>query len=186
MTEKGDLWSKCAWKQAMFWRPFQISLLQQGHWILKHLHAFKPPLALAAGGRKKLQVATVGDIMAQKNMGQSAVVEEEDPFVIKGVIKASYAVIGSRFHGLVSSLSQAIPSLCVGWSHKYEALFNDYNFPEGLLSAGAPDEALIKEKMKLILDKDEREGLLKKLESASQEQKQLTAKMWEKVFEVIS
>ena len=75
MTEKGDLWSKCAWKQAMFWRPFQISLLQQGHWILKHLHAFKPPLALAAGGRKKLQVATVGDILGT---GQSAVVEEED------------------------------------------------------------------------------------------------------------
>ena len=141
-----------------------------------------PYFLLHEGNRDKRIVEDVNKLLSTP----VPVVEEEDPFVIKGVIKASYAVIGSRFHGLVSSLSQAIPSLCVGWSHKYEALFNDYNFPEGLLSAGAPDEALIKEKMKLILDKDEREGLLKKLESASQEQKQLTAKMWEKVFEVIS
>jgi len=52
---------------------------------------------------------------------------------IKSVIGNMDIIICSRFHGLVAALSQNVPSIAIGWSHKYGELMNDaglgaYNF----------------------------------------------------------
>lgn len=52
-----------------------------------------------------------------------------DPRVLKGVLGGAELVIGSRFHSLVSALSMGVPSIALGWAHKYEALLNDFGMP---------------------------------------------------------
>ena len=81
--------------------------------------------------------------------GGTPIVKETNPLHIKGILGACDAAVGSRFHGLVSALSQGVPSLATGWSHKYQRLFEDYGFSEGLVSVTDSDEVL-KEKIDLI------------------------------------
>ena len=74
---------------------------------------------------------------------------------IKGILGSCEATIGSRFHGLVSALSQNVPTIAIGWSHKYNMLFRDYDFSEGLMNILADDEE-INQKLKLLIDPNSR------------------------------
>lgn len=51
---------------------------------------------------------------------------DKDPRILKGMLGAADFVVGSRFHALVSALSQEVPCVGAGWSHKYPQLFNDF------------------------------------------------------------
>ncbi len=113
------------------------------------------------------------------------VIVEGDPLMIKGILGRCHGVISSRFHGLVSSLSQGVPALTVGWSHKYEMLFRDYRFTDGLLSITAPDRE-IESRIDRLIDKDSHDKLSAGLIEEAQKQKDLSIRMWDSVFSVLS
>lgn len=81
-------------------------------------------------GKDDLKIAIE---LQQLSGHELSIITEPDPLRVKGIIGACYAVTSSRFHGIVSALSQSIPTLCTGWSHKYKMLMEDYECPECLI-----------------------------------------------------
>lgn len=61
------------------------------------------------------------------------VIEHNDPRVLKFILGNATCVVGSRFHALVSALSQGVPCIGAGWSHKYPELFADFDCRDMLL-----------------------------------------------------
>jgi polysaccharide pyruvyl transferase WcaK-like protein len=61
------------------------------------------------------------------------VVSEEDPLMLKGVIRDSGAVVSGRYHACSSALSSGVPCLGLSWSHKYMHLFSDFGLHDNVL-----------------------------------------------------
>lgn len=116
--------------------------------------------------------------------GAIPIVKETNPLAIKGILGSCDGTIGSRFHGLVSALSQGVPSLATGWSHKYQKLFDDYGFPDGMLSPTVTLEEL-KYKINIIIDKESNILIRSRLIKHSEILKKNTDLMWKKVFRIL-
>ncbi|WBL44325.1 polysaccharide pyruvyl transferase family protein [Algoriphagus halophytocola] len=139
------------------------------------------PFFLIHESRKDGQIS---DLVNSKLGNRIDVIREDDPLKVKGIIGASKAVVTSRFHGLVSALSQCVPSLSTGWSHKYQELLKDYDYQEGLCEVSV-DENYLESKINLILDPAKREEIIAKLQSNTLIQKERTKEMWYEVTSVL-
>jgi len=79
------------------------------------------------GGDEKI----VRDIFKTfKTEARVKIYQNDDPLVLKSVLKKSKFLIGSRFHALASALSSNTPSIATSWAHKYEMLLSDYGVGE--------------------------------------------------------
>lgn len=139
------------------------------------------PFILVHEGPKDREIA---EHISQESGGVPVLIVD-DPLEIKGVLGASYATIGSRFHGLVSALSQGVPSIATGWSHKYGELFRDYEFLEGVVQVSGP-EADIYALIDRVIDEESNALLRVSLLEKSEELKKRSRAMWEEVFGIIS
>ena len=119
-----------------------------------------------------------------KGYSNVPIIVEDNPLLIKGIISKSSALIGSRYHSLVSGLSQGIPSIGTGWSHKYNELFRDYAFSEGLINLDISDRDLDKLLYK-VLDPTYSKLISTTLNKAAKRQRILSEEMWERVFSII-
>ena len=108
----------------------------------------------------------------------------DDPLRLKSIVRDSYALVSSRFHGVVNGLSQGIPTMGTSWSHKYEMLFKEYGIPEGCLSVSIESKVL-KKQIQRITNDDSRKEMITKITKASNMYKEQTEEMWKKVFSVI-
>ncbi|REL24176.1 polysaccharide pyruvyl transferase family protein [Rhodohalobacter sp. SW132] len=109
----------------------------------------------------------------------------EDGIISKGFLGSCYANIGFRYHSLISSLSQATPSLASSWAHKYEELFDAYDCKEYLISPGLSSQE-ITDKINEFLAPEKNKQLRDKLQIHATRQKKEVENMWQRVESIIS
>jgi len=110
------------------------------------------------------------------------VILEPDALNQKRIIGNSYAVITGRFHGLVSALSQGIPSIGLSWSHKYEMLLDNYGQHKFLLDFNNNN---VKFLIDSILDEENNRKLSIEISEKARKEKEKTYQMWLKVNNLI-
>jgi colanic acid/amylovoran biosynthesis protein len=115
------------------------------------------------------------------------IVLEDDPILIKHRIKSCPFIVVSRFHGLVSALSQGVPAISTSWSHKYRMLMEDYASDEFLVDVfsdtSIADTDLL---LRQLTDPTIREELHHKIESNAADEKAKSKAMWDLVFSTLS
>ncbi|MDQ8184961.1 polysaccharide pyruvyl transferase family protein [Pelagicoccus sp. SDUM812002] len=116
----------------------------------------------------------------QKGCGTPPPLYDDSALQTKGHLASSHAVIGSRYHALLSSLSQGTPAIGTSWNHKYEAMFSDYECPNLVIKPDLPPDQ-IREKIDTILDPSENRALRQSLQSAAKRQKEKVESMWKDV-----
>jgi hypothetical protein len=108
------------------------------------------------------------------------VVDIPSALTTKAVIGASDLVVSSRFHGLVSALSNGVPSLACGWSHKYGELMSDYGCESH--SVDVRDKASWSARLDSLLTDARRPDFRSALAAKAEAQRAQSEAMWAKVF----
>ncbi len=139
------------------------------------------PFLLVHEGADDLQLAN----QINERLDQPVnVIVEQDALSIKGIIGQSDAAVSSRFHGIVGALSQGVPALGTSWSHKYEMLFKDYGFHEGIIDTAMSRNALLTG-LDRITEASKREKIRDTIARYASEYKNRAREMWDQVFSAI-
>ena len=98
-----------------------------------------------------------------------AVISDPRPRILKAYLGASVLVVSSRYHAAVGALSQEVPTIALGWSHKYLELMQDFGVPSWCAETNSTPEALVRQvindgKSRKQLS-DRKRSLLKDVES---------------------
>jgi len=112
------------------------------------------------------------------------VVDEPSALVTKAIIAATELSVSSRFHGLVSGLSSAVPSLACGWSHKYLELMADYGCPDLVVDIERPDSWA--GAVQRLIDSADSADFRQRLETRGEEERRKSEAMWTMVVEAIT
>ena len=108
--------------------------------------------------------------------------EESDVFRIKQILGSCRLIVGSRFHGLVSALSQGVPCIATGWSHKYLHLMRDYGCEDYFVDLSIGNHAgWVAE----LLTDDRLAACKQRVASVATELKRKSQSMWTEVFTVL-
>lgn len=96
----------------------------------------------------------------------------------KGLIAASVATVSSRFHAIMSALGAGVPTLSVGWSHKYGEAMSEYDCASYSLSlADVADGAALEH----FIDEVRAGSLRDRVQAAALRQRSATDRMWGRV-----
>jgi len=133
----------------------------------------RPVLVLHETARDAPFIDRLGDALGP----DPRVVTERDPLVLKGILGAAAIVVSSRYHALVSAMSQGVPVVATGWSHKYATLLDDFGTPEQLVDVLA-DPGELRARLAVGVDGPARTAMSATLRRRAAEQAAGVATMW--------
>jgi len=119
-----------------------------------------------------------------KSMDERVMIVSTSPSKAKGIIAACKALVSSRYHGIVSALSQATPVIGTGWTHKYKALFKDYDCLECLVECVSVET--LQEALNLICEEPGRSNIIKKLRIRADKNLSRTREMFTQLENIIN
>ena len=126
------------------------------------------------------QDVTVAERIRARSTVSIEVVTHPDPRVLKGLLGCAHLAIASRYHALVGALASGVPAIGIGWSHKYRALFSDFDVPELSVPNGyAPQSILVL--ISGIVGAVEHAAFERRLRRRSQTLTVKVADMWKRV-----
>jgi colanic acid/amylovoran biosynthesis protein len=143
-------------------------------------HQLSPFFLIHGGKEDEILAKNINSYLETK----IEIIIEENPYYIKGIIENSIGLIGSRFHSLASALYSGVPTLGMGWSHKYLYLFQEFNFQEGIIETKIKDKELDK-KLNLIINKDKRTAINSKLLKKKEEIKDKNLEFFQNIKTII-
>ncbi|WP_157939417.1 polysaccharide pyruvyl transferase family protein [Gracilimonas amylolytica] len=135
---------------------------------------------LVHAGNTDFQIANQINEINKSNIN---IIWHEDPILTKQIIKSSYFLITSRFHGLINGLSQGVPSISTSWSHKYERVLEEYDFKDMGLINDLDNFDKTEERIERIIS--DYEKIKKHLLLKSEIHKKKVDEMWERVVAIL-
>jgi polysaccharide pyruvyl transferase WcaK-like protein len=138
--------------------------------------SFSPIILL----HEAIEDIAIGKALISEIGFQIPIVTHRDPRILKGCIKKAFLMIGSRYHALVSCLSQSVPVIATGWTHKYEALMNLYQCPDSLVSPLESEDTAFNV-INAHLEDATRVEIIRRLQLSADNHRRASEKMWEDV-----
>ncbi|WP_088331570.1 polysaccharide pyruvyl transferase family protein [Lacimicrobium sp. SS2-24] len=141
------------------------------------------PFLLIHEGEKDRQL---GHRIMQQAGVSVPVIHPDNAADVKAIIGLTRLVVSSRFHGLVSALSQGVPVLATGWSHKYKMLLSDYQMQHYLFDETTDTQKAIDAMLALSTDSDLYSQVCQIVSEHASQEKSRTQKMWDQVQGILS
>ncbi|MGO1406002.1 MAG: polysaccharide pyruvyl transferase family protein [Agrococcus casei] len=74
---------------------------------------------------------------------------------LRHAIGLTSVFVASRFHAMVSSLSMAVPTLVIGWSHKYQEVLDMFGLAEWAFGKDKFNQAYLRDRFRDLVDRRE-------------------------------
>lgn len=123
------------------------------------------------------------DKVRKRVKGHVKVVDGLNAQELKQVISRLKFLYSDRYHAAVSGLSSCVPTITTGWSHKYKALYEDFDFQEGMKET-KPDD--ITQTLDTWRNRNTYENILSKLEKATARIQEKNEKMWVDIRQMLN
>jgi polysaccharide pyruvyl transferase WcaK-like protein len=123
-------------------------------------------------------------IKVQVGDNKIPIIYESDPVKLKKMLGRSKLVISSRYHGLVNALSQNVPVIATGWSHKYQQLLTDYEYPINVVNIATEELTTIVEKYEYI--NLHKEKIVGNLDNKNKKFQNVIDTAWNNIFKIIN
>ncbi|UVI39558.1 polysaccharide pyruvyl transferase family protein [Qipengyuania spongiae] len=122
------------------------------------------------------------DLRAEIGTGE---IVDRNAIETKAILGAAKAVVSSRYHACVSSLSQGVPTIGTSWHYKYKMLFRDYGCEDLLLDTGAGEQEL-RHAVDRITERRPTMDLANNLVEAARAQKFRVESMWADIHSMLT
>lgn len=112
-------------------------------------------------------------------------IDEKNPLKLKKIIGKSKFILSSRYHSLIAAFSKAVPAIGLGWSHKYELLFDDFNCNDLFISSQSSTDEFL-EAIRRLSDPEVNTRYRSLIIQNLQEFQTSNRNMWDNVAAVLS